>query len=104
MKQFETILTEAERSEIADLIRSDLSELVLDRYVIRGYCSILCGENPQGFRFELTDRSAMEIMQTFIVYAERFPNDDTFSVKVSALLSFVRQMFTSYTGKTDSDY
>ena len=104
MKRFEIALTESERSEIANLIRSDLTDLVLDGYVIQGYSAILCGENPNGFTFDMTDRSAMEIMQTFIVYVERIPNDPQMQTQISALLSFVRQMFTPYTGKTEEDY
>lgn len=104
MKNYSIKLTDHEMYVIQRIIVDDLNELVLDKNIVFGYRAILNGTVGNGFIFKIDDSTAMEIIQTMLVYADRFSLAENYSYRAMALIQFSTQMLTSFTGKTESDY
>lgn len=111
MKSFTVSLKHDECKAIHEIISSDIEELVLEDNIRTAYDEILCGiefnsiRNDNYINFVLDDdKTAMEIVQMFLVYAERCASAEGFSTRASALYRFATQMLVTFTNKTEEDF
>lgn len=106
MKRIYSItLTHEECDAINEIISSDLEELELNENIRSAYDEILTGMNYDYFAFPLwDDKTALEIVQAFLIYATRIEEAEGFNNKSDALRKFSTQMLTAFTGKTENNF
>ena len=103
MRHYNIILSYHEVSFITCVLNEDMKNLFLDDYLTEGYNAILVGANSIGFRFVMADKTALEIMQTCLVYADRYAGAGE-ADHAGILVRFATQMLTAWTGKTENDF
>lgn len=103
MRHYNIILSAHEGAFIACVLTEDMDNLLLADYLTEGYNAILDGANSIGFRFDMEDNTALEIMQTLLVYADRYAGSGE-ADHAGILVRFATQMLTAWTGKTENDY
>lgn len=104
-KVFSITLTHEECDAIKEIISSDMEELDLDENTRSAYDEILTGMYYDHFGFPIwDDKTALEIVQAFLIYATRIEEAEGFNTKSDALRKFSMQMLTAFTGKTENDF
>lgn len=107
-KRFTVSLSDEDMEMVAESLYEDIAELCLsgDEIIIRSTVfnayHLYETHKRRQVSFELTDASALLLMQTLLIYAERCAEagDD----RQWAYFDFAKQMFTPFTGKDEHSF